>query len=503
MTAVPYARRSIRFEEFRQIVRRHRPSDLLPTIARLATRLEGPPYDFDLIASMPPWGLATIARESILWGNEHRPQGVTDGDLREVLNGYSNLYEPPRSPSDNSAHSLLTRVAYDQFPYQESLFEELSRSHVLLIDGTREVETEVLSAEAWSGILGMPLPLAVGTTFFLSVAAEKNEGWFDPRWLDQPNFAEILEVWPRDAILRRAEQLSASVPEFKAAYAAVPKPGRGFERYAFNPLITRPFVRWPDGRFLAPQPRLILRTVTPGALYYDGIAALGAAFGRDLGHLTEWYVGQQLHTLPGAAVFPEVAYDKSRRRSIDWFLVLPSLVILLEVKSARFGLLDRAADPGFETRIGEVLQKAVTQLQRTSEAIDAGVPEFDHIPADRPRVGMVVTAEPYYLANTPMVRSLLPKADLPVLTASLRDLEHAVDLGASQIETQILAIVNDPERFTWQLGVALGGARPERHNPLLERAWDSYPWPLDDGPHGDNEATGDPPAKPGMQAASH
>jgi len=478
------ARRSIRFDEFRQIVRRHRPSDLLPAIARLAARIEGPPYDWDLIRSIPPWGLAVLARESILWGNEHRPPGLNERDVTALLNGYSNLYEEARTDADHSAHSLLTRVAYDQFPYQESIYEELSRSHALLIDGTREVETEALTEAAWERVLGAPLDLAVGSTFFLHVAAERNDGWFDPAWLDRPDFTPVFSTWPREVILRRAEQLSATLDQFKAAYEDAPKPGRGYERYAFNPLVAHPFVRWPDGRLLAPQPRLILRTVTPGNLYYDGVRTLGEAFTRDLGRLTEWYVGKQLRSIPGANVLPEVSYGRPERKSIDWFLVLPSVVILFEVKSARFGLLDRAADPGFDQRIAQVLRKSVTQLQRTSDAIDAEIIELAHIPRDRPRIGMIVTAEPYYLANTPMVRSLLPATTLPVLTASLRDLEHTVDLGLDRIEQEIVAIANDPERSTWQLGVALGDAPSERRNPVLDRAWDSYPWPLpgDDTP---------------------
>jgi len=473
-------RRSVRFDEFRQVVRRHRPSELLPALATLACSIEGPPYDYEYVRYMQPWAIALMARESVLWGNEHREKGLTPEDLRVLINTHNNIYEEPRRPEDMSAHSILTRIAYEQFPYQESMFEELTRTHALLIDGLPHIDGEVLDEAAWGKILGAPLPQVVGATFFLHVAAEQNQGWFDPAWLDRDDIQQIFDVWPRQVILERARRLSSSFEEFRAAYDAVQKPARGYERYAFNPLTSRPFLRWADGRLLAPQPRLILRTVSPGNLYYEGIQTLGEPFTRDLGRLTERYVGEQLRTIDGGGVHGEVVYGKPERKSTDWFLVLPSVVVMFEVKSARFGLLDRAADPGFEDRIKALLEKAVGQLRRSSAAIEDRVPEFSHIPGDRPRIGVVVTSEPYYLANTPMVRSLLPEGDLPLLTASLRELEHLVGLPTAAIEEQLLEIVQDPERSTWSLGTALKDVEGSGRSPLLQHAWDSYPWPLPD-----------------------
>jgi len=470
-------RRAIPFSEFRQIVRRHRPSELLPVIASLATAVEGPPYDMDVIRFMQPWGLATIARESVLHGNEHRKPGISQDDVTTLMNAHNNIYEEASRPEDHSALSIITRVAYEQFPYQESVFEEISRTHALLIDGLPHIEAEVLTEETWTHVLGAPLPKVVGSTFLLHVAAERNAGWFDPAWLDGDAFEEVLKAWPREVVLDRVGRLSSTFDEFRAAYENVQKPPRGWERYAFNPLTSRPFLRWPDGRYLAPQPRLILRTVSPGNLYYDGIRTLGGAFARDLGKLVERYVGEQLKTVGGAELYPEIRYGKQNQMSTDWFLVLPTLVIMFEVKSARFGLLDRAADPGFEDRISKVLIKAVTQLDRSARAIDHGLPEFDRIPVDRPKIGIIVTAEPYYLANSPMVRELLPHSETPILTASLRDLEHLVCLPSATVAEQLLSIVEDPERSTWMLRSALKGIEAERRNAILDAAWAAYPWP--------------------------
>lgn len=432
-------RRSIRFDEFRQIVRRYRPSDLLPALAALAA--SGGEEEFlapPVTGIAPPWAIALASRESILWGNEHRREGITADNLRVLFNAHSNIYETKNGSAPEGMLPMLTRITYEQFPYQESLYEEVSRTHALLVEGIDHIEPEILTPAALDALVGAPLGQVVGATFFLQVAALKNHGWFDRRWLDRDDLNDVYPLWPRDVIEQRAADLSCTFEEFKAAYDAVPHPPEGYERYAFNPLTARPFVVMPDGRLLAPQPRLILPTVSPGALYYRGIGSHGEAFARDLGKLAEHYVGRQLATVDGASeLHPEVKYGKPEQKSIDWFLTLPSCLVMCEVKSARFGLLEKAATKGFEQRVQVLLDKAITQLMRTSEELDAGTEAFAHLPADLPRIGFIVTSEPFYLANSPWMRELVRKAPFPVLVASLREIESLVTLPAEEIQQRV------------------------------------------------------------------
>lgn len=399
-------RNSVTFAEFRQVVRRYRPSELLPVLARLAVHNPYDRVDLERARTIAPWGTALIARESILWGNEHRHTAPDEEALRRLFNAYNDLYEGEGRDQDASLLSLITPIVYEQFPYQESIYEEVSRTQALLVEGLSQVDAKVATAQAWADILGRPLDEVVAATFVLQVGANVNNGWFDPKWLDQPNFAEVLNQWPRDLILTRLEQLTFNREEFKAAYEKAPKPTSGKHRYSFNPLTARPFLRMDDSRHLAPQPRLILRTVSPGNLYYTGIAHLHPKkFGSDLGYLTEHYVGRQLKTIPTAQLHPEIKYGNPEQKSIDWFLVLPNVVVMFEVKSTRFGLLQRAAD-GHEETITNVIGGAVQQLVRSDAAISNRNPAFAHIPTDRPRIGIVTTAEPYYLANsTPGTRT--------------------------------------------------------------------------------------------------
>ena len=467
-------RNSVTFTEFRQVVRRYRPSELLPALARLAAQNPYDRVDLDLARTIAPWGIALIARESTLWGNEHRHAPVDQEALRRVFNAYNDLHEDEGERGDVSLLSLITPIVYDQFPYQESIYEEVCRTHALLVEGLPHVNTRVVTEQTWIDILGRPLDEMVAATFVLQVGANENNGWFNPGWLDQPNFAEVLKRWPRDLILARLDQLTFTREEFKDAYEAAPKPTDGRKRYTFNPLTARPFLRMPDGRRLAPQPRLILRTISPGSLYYTGIAHLHPKqFGGDLGLLTEHYVGRQLQTIEAVQLHPEIKYGNPEKKSIDWFLVLPNVVVMFEVKSTRFGLLQRAAE-GHEDAITNVIGGALKQLIRSDSAIANNNPAFAHIPTDRPRIGIVVTAEPYYLANSNPARDLTDDPPFPTLVASLRDIEMLVTLTPDELEQHLTAIANDPERSTWQLGIALKGVKRGHRNPVLQHAWDTY-----------------------------
>lgn len=478
----PYAdaaRRSVPFTEFRQLVRRVRPSVLLPALAAFTLADSSEPLSSRFSRTAPPWAVALAARESILWGNEYRDDTISGDYLRRLFNAHNDIAEPDLN-GDGVVELLgiLTRLAYEQFPYQESIFEEVSRTHALMVEGIDQVELEVLHKDdTWQRLLGAPLGQVVGATFFLQTGANVNAGWFDETWLDRPDLKGIYNKWPRHVIEHRAADLTSTPDQFKQAYLAAPRPSPGHERYAYNPLVARPFVHMPDGRVLAPQPRLVMRTISPGGLYYAGLKEFGTGFARDLGRLTERYVGELLAAVDrDVELHPEVTYGKPEKKSVDWFLVLPNVVVMFEVKSARYALLDRAAAPGFEQRTTALLNKATGQLVRTAEALAAKNPSFAHIPHDRPHIGIIVTGEPYYLANSGWMRDLLNEAPFPTLTASLREIEQLSGLSLHQVEEQLIRIANDANHSTWSLGTALKDVPGHRRSPVLERAWQAYPW---------------------------
>lgn len=432
----------------------------------------------------PPWGIAAAARESLLYGNEHRSKSLDERGLRLLLHKFQIAMDLPSTdePGEDFLVSIMTQVTYEQFPWQESMYEEIARSHAWLIEGLPDVPTKVVTEEALAAIVGgMPLPDAIGTTFFLQVGALQNGGIYDPGWLDQPNFTDVLEIYPRAHIEATAARLTTSLAGFKADFNKHALAAPMLDRFDYNPLVTTPFVDLADGPPVAPATRLIMRTVTPGGLYYAGIAKYGAAFAEDLGLLFEHYIGRQLRLIEGAEVIPEIRYGKGGGlKSVDWFVVMPGLVLLVEVKSRRMALAARAGGPKLVDALGETLRTARNQLTRTVENLAAGTPAFSDIPTDRPMLGLIVTAEPFYTAASYLLdydSPVIPGgalADVPVATASARGIEWLVTHGAD-VESLVLDLIS--KRGAGVVSVRDIGKREDVQNTILTNAWDSYTWP--------------------------
>lgn len=236
----------------------------------------------------------------------------------------------------------------------------------------------------------------------------------------------------------------------------------------------------PDGRHVAPQPHLVFQRLSPAALYYAGVGALGDveanAFTRDVGVVVQEYVGRQLRLMPGASVLSEMVYADSQR-SVDWFVIFDDLVLLVEVKSTRLSHLGRMGSNKLEGDIKRCVGKAYLQVERTDRLLSEGHSAFAEIPTDRPRIGIVATLEPYWAANSPFMGALLPSPALPTTVASVREVERLVDvvsvLGGPQ---PLVDILNDDDRRTWSLGNALPDIEVPK-NPILDEAWKRYPFP--------------------------
>jgi len=148
---------------------------------------------------------------------------------------------------------------------------------------------------------------------------------------------------------------------------------------------------------------------------------------------------------------------------------------MFEVKSGRLGTVHRAGGDGLDDRVSTLLNRANGQINRTIAEITAKNPQFSAIPADRPVLGIIVTAEPFYLANTPWVRDLTEEPSVPTVVASLRDLEFLVTLPSELLQNRLLDIARGAVPG-WELRTVLEGADLDE-NTVLKAAWESYPWP--------------------------
>lgn len=252
-------------------------------------------------------------------------------------------------------------------------------------------------------------------------------------------------------------------------------------RYDYNPLLGAPFVRWNDRQFLALIAHLILMRVSTLGIYFIGLGACESrgeqdGFTRDFGTIFQAYIGRQLEALAEAEVLPEIRYD-GNRRSVDWFIVWPGMVVLVEVKSTRLTQEARQGTPRLDVDINRTLGKAFEQITNSADLILAGHPAFRQVPGDRPLFGMVITLEPYYLMNSPPIRALLPKPRVPTLVAAAREIERLVSVWAEDSAQQFLGdAYQDAEKSTWDLSSVIGTRAPDARNALLDEAWGCLPW---------------------------
>ncbi|HSH60960.1 MAG TPA: hypothetical protein VK988_15245 [Acidimicrobiales bacterium] len=467
------------FEEFVQRVRRHRVTDVLDAVAVASVALtnaefgHGPAPEF--ASSVQPWSLAAVAKAAVVSGNDHRDKVVTVGDLTDMCSLFVNVEDPILSTVPGADHlsSFLVRIAYEQFPSQLSVFEELARTEALLGDAAGRVEQSVINQAFWEAALGCSLVDFVGLGLLLNIGALCNAGYYDPGWLAQPNFRAVTAVLPRHLIERVAQRhFLASRGDFRRTAMQHRLQDRYLRRFEFNPLVVHPFIEQPDGRFVSPIPRYALTRATPTGLYYIGLKHGGKAFTDALGSVFEDYVGSHLALLAPEQLLHDVEYRRGHRTA-DWIVVLPRAVLVVEAKATP---LSEAARLGGE-RLGPDLQrapgKAIRQIERTAELIKSGHAALG-VPRDRPIIGLVATLEPYFQCNSDLVWRRDAGA-VPVLLASSRELENLVAISERGVDDLLLEVTARGELGQWNLGRAIAESNLGR-NPILDRAWDTYPF---------------------------
>ncbi|MBT2546566.1 hypothetical protein J7E99_39440 [Streptomyces sp. ISL-44] len=122
-----------------------------------------------------------------------------------------------------------------------------------------------------------------------------------------------------------------------------------------------------------------------------------------------------------------------------------------------------------------MLGRAYQQIDNTAALIAERQPEFASIPADRPVHGLIVTMEPFHIANAPFQRAQQPSTSVPVTVCSASDLEHMVTIDDAPIGRLLIERASDPHRSTYGLTEALSGHSHTR-NTVLDDGWNSYPW---------------------------
>ena len=470
--------RRVRYSEFESAVQQHDPLELLPIVANKSSRLpefEGFAKAWERFA---PWDLAGIARSSILTSNRSRSKAVTEDRLRRLRNLFEQIETTPQD--DFKMVPFLLGKAYEQSQYQLSAKEDLIRTTILMLE-TDIKYPNAKSASDWTPILNAPFEDVALSTLSIYAVVRDQRGVFNREWVQQSYEANIHGLAPVTSVMGTLDRLTASVNEARQdGLNAAQLPG-GLQKYGYNPLIKTPLIDLGNGNICAPQNSLVLRSFSPENLYYLGWKQWPKDFGREFGDRVEAYTGNQLNHTDQLEVLPEIRWGKSGNLSVDWYLITPSATILIECKSARTTLTARAGDTTAVETISTKLTRGYEQINESVNQIMTGNSKFSAIPRDRPMIGLVVTAEPCYLANTDDIRNLLPATEIPVLTVSLREIEHLSSLPGDVIGDALLKVVNDPVLFTYDLYASIrdviGRESFGLRNKLIDNAYLKYVMP--------------------------
>jgi hypothetical protein len=302
--------RLVRDDEFRQRVRAHTPSSLLPLVAaagahwdgRMTEMIHWPGPKRGEVQKYMPWALAEVARTSLVFGTELHRKPVTDDDLLDMLCAYSSLADPQlhRGEPDAAANFFL-RISSEQLVYQQSVMNEFART-LAMFEQTRVTAPLNVMIPGWATeLFGCALRDYVGGAFLLLVAAKRNEGRFSLAWLDRPEFRASNSPIPVDVVRATVESnFATDVSNFKALQKAASTVRGEMRRFGFNPLLSRPVITGvlPDVS-LIPVPHLLVRKASPLGVYFAGMQRWDVAFSQDVGTFLEAYVGRQLHLSGG------------------------------------------------------------------------------------------------------------------------------------------------------------------------------------------------------------
>lgn len=464
---MPLERPSPRYSDFRQAVRRFPPSRFLPALAAHTAQLD------PLIRGRDrpndgrwPWAASAMARESVLHSNEWRNGGTpTESDFARLYNCFNDSFDPEKDPS---LSDIMTPLVYEQFGYGESEFEELSRVWALYGDPTlgRPI--------SWDEVFGIGLGEVVRAALILHAWVTHNGGFIDFNLFDAAHMQVLFDrVAPRAELEQFIRHFTTTVDGARALHAEAPAVAAHRQRFAFNPFIARPLIDLGRGGVWAPQSMLVSRAIFPTNLYYVGMKEWGLPFAENLGARVEQYVGRQLRLIAGDHVEGEIRYGKGDK-SVDWIWVTERAVILVECKSSRMTLGAKAADASLGTIVARSLGKAREQIDRTAALIQNRHVAFAHIPEDRPVIGLIVSAEPFYLSNAGILPEYGAHGTTPAQVISLRELEHFVCLDEFEAIDLLQSVLADPEKRTWSLASVMKELRGVGKNPILEQAWSRY-----------------------------
>ncbi len=258
-----------------------------------------------------------------------------------LVNNVSTIRNPidAKKPLDRkeALFSLFVRLAYQQFPFQESVHNVLPRHLLLYLYSKVKSPPIQPDTEAYNHFgLHIIDYMTIGLAFY---AASLEHPVFQRSFIENTPVKSIRKYLTPEKIERFLLRTAADFNTFRdlcmQEISSYPDGGT----YRFNPLFDRPIIIRKDGSFCIPVPILIPYVITKG-LYYDFMdffsSDTGNQFTEWFGYAFEHYGGLLLkHTFGKQNVFREPVYGKEHKRGPDWTVIQGDLAIVLEFRSGR------------------------------------------------------------------------------------------------------------------------------------------------------------------------
>jgi hypothetical protein len=464
-------------DEFIGLVRTYKPSSLVPLIAEVGAQYahKGSWLEGEYIG-LTPWALSDIARVSLVAGNEFRHKATRD-DVIRCAAAYLSTRDPElESGLPGAREGFLLRTGHEQIPLQQSPEGEIVRSTAMFEQTPPSLPLKVVKPGWDVELLGCTLSQYVGIGFMVYAIAYQHQGRFSTRWFDQPGLEKITSEIPVDVMRRVLDKQFTGDREFFRSYRSSENNVSPYRRYTYNPLWDKPIVSGIGNALHVPVPAQVIRKISPQGIWYAGVYHWGNAFADDVGDLFQQYIGRLLSTIPDAQVNKEIVYAKGQNRSVDWIVVWDNLVLLIEVKAARSTEDIRKGTPEAWGDLAMKLGRAHVQISNTDEKIAERHSKFSHIPHNLPRIGLIVTVEPYPYIDAGMIRNMIGASPaIPTRGCSCNVLEWLVSLKDQSLGEYLVDFMNDPSKEGWELDADLPGI-VVGPNAVFEQAWNSYRW---------------------------
>ena len=448
----------VRPDEFRQRVRRFPRDALLRGIAHLAAqeslgRKTPQEIRADNRSFIREGYLFQLAGICVTHCNNHRDTPVDDDAVGDLLNGLHNVWSPELDGArgEEAWQRVLSRIAYQQMPYQMSPGEPLARSLCLFGDDPRFGEP-VFEDGRWETILGVTLEEFLMIAFIMYVAAICNPGGISRSTLLSANVRPALEPVGAERALQVVDSwLARPIADLaQLGQEMTPDPD---DLWRFNPFYEWPIAILADGTYATPSPLGVLQRFGPQGLYFIGREAVDAdanpngflAFTRDLGSRFERYIGVQLGFIRHAQLHSEIVYDDDQK-SVDYIIETPEVLVLVEAKSVAPNIHTRSGVFPEDGEIQKKIERACRQITNSASLIERGHPRFPVL-AGRPMRGLVVTREQYFNLPLPFLDVVQP-ASIPTTLVSSQQLEGVIPTLSDDADcgTSLLgALGSDPD----------------------------------------------------------